>query len=120
MKKIITGIIAVSMIAVLLIGMTGCTSAKKQEAVDAFNQTSAAFNEAATLINNNSDAIDDETITTFQDMSALLSQYKTLLEGDTEISDEKYDEMIKWFGEAKTWAENAKTEIEGVLSDSEK
>lgn len=80
---------------------------------------SASFNEVATLINNNSDAIDDEIISTFQEMSALLTQYKDILEGDGDITDEKYDEMIKWFSDVQTWSKDAKTDIETALTNAQ-
>ena len=54
---------------------------------------------------------------TFQQMSELLSQYKDILEGDSEIEDDKYDEMIEWFGTAESWISDAKAEIETALAD---
>ena len=117
MKKIVTLLLSAVMVLSLALCLAGCgDSPKKQEAIDAFNTTSKEFNEVATLINDNADAIDDEVIEVFQEMSALLSEYKDLLEGDAEISDDKYDEMIEWFGTAQDWFKDAKTEIENAVN----
>ncbi len=118
MKKTISAITAAIIAICMLFSLTGCgDSAKKQEAIDAFNQTSTVFDETANLINANADKIDDEVISTFQQMSELLSQYKDILEGDSEIEDDKYDEMIEWFGTAESWISDAKAEIETALAD---
>lgn len=117
MKKIITLLLSTVMILSLTLCLAGCgDNPKKQEAIDAFNTTSTEFNEVATLINDNADAIDSEVIEIFQEMSALLSEYKDILEGDAEISDEKYDEMIEWFGTAQDWIKDAKAEIESAVN----
>lgn len=119
MKKVLTALLSVTVILSLVLCLSGCSvNEKQQEAIDAFNTTSASFNEVATLINN-SDAIDDEIISTFQEMSALLTQYKDILEGDDDISDEKYDEMIKWFSDVQTWSKDAKTDIETALTNAQ-
>jgi predicted DNA-binding protein YlxM (UPF0122 family) len=120
MKKVLTALLSVTVILSLVLCLSGCSvNEKQQEAIDAFNTTSASFNEVATLINNNSDAIDDEIISTFQEMSALLTQYKDILEGDGDITDEKYDEMIKWFSDVQTWSKDAKTDIETALTNAQ-
>src|SRR5574344_1632304 len=104
MKKTVTSLMAMAIAIAMMFSLSACgTNAKKQEAIDAFNSTKTVFNEAANLINDNPDMFDDDTISTFQEMSALLTQYKELLDGDTEISDEKYDEMITWFSTTKSW-----------------
>ena len=51
-------------------------------------------------------------------MSELLTTYKNLLEGDGEISDEKYDEMITWFGTVQNWISQVKTELNGAFNSS--
>ena len=103
MKKTLSKILAAITVLALVFCLAGCGNSKKDEAIDAFNSTSASFNDVATLINENSSAIDGDIIETFQEMSALLSQYKDILEGNSEVSDEKYDEMIEWFGSVKDW-----------------
>ena len=102
---------------VMVLSLAACSSAPdKQPAIDAFNETSAVFNEAGAIINENADAVDPEVIATFQDMSALLNQYGELLRGDTEIEQEKLDEMTEWLsGDALEWATSAKTELEAYF-----
>ena len=101
----------------LALSLVACSSAPdKQPAIDAFNETSAAFNEAGAIINENAEYIDPEVITTFQDMAALLNQYSEILSSNTEIEQEKLDEMTAWFGEALEWSNNAKTELEAQLA----
>ena len=111
MKKIITAVISSLTIIALMLCFTACGNEKKQEAIDVFNETSTSFNEVAGIINQNADAIDPELIKVFQEISSLLNTYSELLQGDSEISDEKYDEMIAWFKTAQEWIAQAKTEI---------
>ena len=82
-KKTLSKILAAITVLALVFCLAGCGNSKKDEAIDAFNSTSASFNEVATLINENSSAIDGDIIETFQEMSALLSQYKDILEGNS-------------------------------------
>ena len=49
-------------------------------------------------------------------MSALLNQYTEILQGDAEIEDSKYDEMIEWFDQVQTWIGETKTYIETELN----
>lgn len=119
MKKILTAALSVLMVLSMLFCFAACgANPKKQEAIDAFNETSTAFNAVATKINENADALDEQLISVFQEMSSLLTQYKELLEGDGEITDEKYDEMIKWFGTVKDWTGTANTAIDQVLGST--
>ncbi len=114
MKKLLA---AVLLVAMILMCFASCgENPKKQETIDAFNKTSTAFDEVATLINANADSIDDEIISVYKDLSALLTEYKELLESDTELTDEKYDEIIAWLGTAHTAVSDAKTEIETALA----
>ena len=115
MKKTLSKILAAITVLALVFCLAGCGNSKKYEAIDAFNSTSASFNDVATLINENSSAIDGDIIETFQEMSALLSQYKDILESNSEVSDEKYDEMIEWFGSLKDWTKDAKADIENMI-----
>lgn len=115
MKKLLNSVLAAITVLALVFCFAGCGNSKKDEAIDAFNSTSSSFNEVATLINENSSAIDADIISTFQEMSALLTQYKGILEGDSDISDEKYDEMIEWFSSVNDWTKDAKADIESML-----
>lgn len=104
MKKLITLLMAV----VMCISIIACGGVDKQPAIDAFNKASNAFNEAAAVINENPSAYDQEVINVMKEMAALLNQHKELLEGDTEIDEEKLNEMIEWYGTVEQWAEDIK------------
>lgn len=92
------------------------TPDKSQEAIDAFNAATTVFDETAVLINANIDSIDDEVITLYQEMSSVLTECKELLESDTEITDEQYDELIASFNEIEVWATQSKSELESALA----
>ena len=116
MKKTLT-VLSVVLVLVMMIGLVGCgVSEKKQEAIDKHTEVALAFNEVATLINDNKDALDSDVIDTYQQMSTLLNQYTEILQGDAEIDDAKYDEMIAWFDEVQTWIGETKTSIEDMLN----
>lgn len=119
MKKTSTKLLALLLALAMAFGLTACgKNPKKDEAIDAFNKTSTAFNEVANIVNENADSMKEDDIKTFQEMSELLTTYKNLLEGDGEISDEKYDEMITWFGTVQNWISQVKTELNGAFNSS--
>lgn len=119
MKKTSTKLLALLLALAMAFGLAACgENPKKDEAIDAFNKTSTAFNEVANIVNENADSMKEDDIKTFQEMSELLTTYKNLLEGDGEISDEKYDEMITWFGTVQNWISQVKTELNGAFNSS--
>ncbi len=116
MRRTTAIILAVLMIVSLGLFLAGCgDSSKKQEAIQVFNSTSEEFNELSGLINANAHLMDSETISVFQQMSALLNQYRDILMNGDDISDEKYEEMTEWFETAKAWIEESKAELEQAL-----
>ena len=117
MKKTTAILLTLALVLSLAIGLSGCgDSGKKQEAIDAFNTTSAAFNEVAALINENADVIDPSVITDFQDMSALLTRYQGILESNNSVTDEEYDTMIEWFGTVQEWSADMQADLEEYLA----
>lgn len=119
MKKTSTKLLALLLALAMAFGLAACgENPKKDEAIDAFNKTSTAFNEVANIVNENADSMKEDDIKTFQEMSELLTTYKNLLEGDGEISDEKYDEMITWFSTVQNWISQVKTELNGAFNSS--
>ena len=112
MKKTMA-VLSALLALVMMIGLVGCgASEKKQEAIDAFNTTSAAFNEVGAIINENAAQIDADTISDCQQMAELLGRYQGFLESDEEYSDEQYDQMIEWFGTVQDWSADMKTQLE--------
>ena len=120
MRKSIAVIITLVTVITLLFSFTSCgTNEKKQEALDKHTEIALAFNEVAIIINENIDRLDASVVSDYQQMSELLNKYTDILQGDQEISDEKYDEMIAWFDQVEGWIQDTKAEIESMLSESE-
>ena len=79
MKKNLKAIVSIILVLGLLVCLTGCgENEKKQEAIDEFNTTAAAFNEVKDLVNANASEIPDDIITDCQSMAELLNQYQGL------------------------------------------
>lgn len=117
MKKTVKNIFAFVLVFTFIFSLTGClVNEKKEEAIEKHAAVATSFNEVATLINNNSDKINSEVISTYQEMSNLLNQYTQILESDEDLSDEKYDEMINWFKSVEDWVKETKTEIEAMVN----
>lgn len=106
MKKLITFALALMM----CLSLVACGGPDKQPAIDAFNNTSNAFNEVAAVINEDVDSYPEELVTVMVDMANLLNEYQGLLSGDTDFTEEQLSEMIAWFGTVDEWVEDVKTE----------
>lgn len=115
MKKNVSRVLTVVLILSILLSLTACgENAKKQEAIDSFNETSRMFNEVGALINENASEIDADIIADCQSMAELLQRYNGILSADDELTDEQYDEMIAWFESVQDWS----TEIKAALKES--
>lgn len=100
MKKIISCLVVLTM----CISLAACGGTDKQAAID-------AFNEVANAINADPDAYDQDVIDTMVEMADVLQQHKELLEGDTEIEEDKLNEMIEWYGTVEEWVSDVKAEL---------
>ena len=107
MKKITSLLLAF----IMCMSLVACGGPDRQPAMDAFNKTSNAFNEVATVINENPDAYDQEVIDAMVEMANVLNQHKELLESDTELDEEQLNEMIAWYGTVDEWVAAAKEEL---------
>lgn len=107
MKKIISCLVVLTM----CISLAACGGTDKQAAIDAFNKASTSFNEVANAINADLDAYDQDVIDTMVEMADVLQQHKELLEGDTEIEEDKLNEMIEWYGTVEEWVSDVKAEL---------
>ena len=45
------------------------------------------------------------------EMADVLQRHKELLEGDTEIEEDKLNEMIEWYGTVEEWVSDVKAEL---------
>ncbi|MBE6612573.1 MAG: hypothetical protein E7632_08770 [Ruminococcaceae bacterium] len=106
MKKILAVVLAL----VMCLAIVSC-GVDKQPAIDAFNKTSAAFNEVSTVINADIESYDEEFITVMVDMANLLNEYQVILSDDTELTQEDVDAMIEWFGTVDAWVEEVKAAL---------
>ena len=101
----------------LMLCVTGCgDNAKKKEAMEVYNNTIDAYNEVAELINQNADVINEELFAVYQQMGDMIAEYKVVFEGDTELTDEGYDELISNLTGVDEWLASAKQEIEMEIS----
>ena len=109
MKKIIAFVLAL----VLSLSLVACGGADKQPAIDAFNKTSAAFNEVAAIINADIESWDAESVEVMKEMASVLQQHGALLSSNQEISEESLAEMIAWYAEVDQWVASVKALLEG-------
>lgn len=107
MKKLIALVLAL----VLCLAVAACGGPDRQPAIDAFNKARDAFNEVATVINADIEAYDEEVITTMTEMANLLEEHRQVLEGNEELTQEKLDEMLAWYGEVETWVASVKADL---------
>lgn len=112
MKKVL----AILLAAVMLFAFTACGGPDRQPLVDSFNTAKDSFNELANLVNENSDAIDPEVISMFQEMSALLTQYKETIESKESLTQEQIDNMKGWLDDLPEYCDTTKAEIEAGLA----
>ncbi|MBE6824390.1 MAG: hypothetical protein E7513_03480 [Ruminococcaceae bacterium] len=107
MKKLVALLLAV----IMCFALVACGGPDRQPAIDAFNEASAAFDALANEVNANPDAYSQEVFDTLNEMADVMIQHKELLEGDEEISQEKLDEMIAWYGEVNDWVASVEAEL---------
>lgn len=107
MKKLLTFALAM----VMCVALAACGGPDKQPAIDAFEKTSASFNEVAAVINADPDSYPDELITIMIDMANALNEHKQLLASDTELTEEKLNEMIEMYGRVDEWVAETKAEF---------
>ena len=107
MKKLLTFVLAM----VMCLALAACGGPDKQPAIDAFNKTSASFNEIAAVINEDPGAYPEELITVMTNMANSLNESQALLSSDTEVSEEKLNEMIELYKGIDEWIVDVKTEF---------
>lgn len=94
---------ALVLVLIMVLSLAACGGPDKQPAIDAFNKTATAFDEVVNAINADPESYDDELIEVMQDMSELLLQYKDILSGDQELTEEDLTAIIEWLGTVDEW-----------------
>ena len=113
MKKLFSMILAM----VMCVSLTACGGGvDKQPAIDAFNSANTAFTELANKVNADIEAYPDDLIDVMTDMSGMLSEYKALLEGDQELTEENITEIIGVFNQVETWAKESLPQLDSLIA----
>lgn len=95
MRKIITLLAAMA----LCVNLVACGGVDTQPAIDAYNELSSNYNTFVELANEEIDSIDQDDIDYLNALSAEMNEYATMLESDTEFTQEEVDEMVEMFNE---------------------
>lgn len=99
------------------------TGADIQPAIDAFNAASGAFDAVANEVNANIDIYSQELIDTMIAMSDSMTETKTLLESNPELTEEKVQELVATLNDVEAWSKevqaNLDTFVEVVTIDRE-
>lgn len=82
-------------------------------AIEYFNAITTAFDATATAVNSNADAFTEEFKNTMINLSEVLTQYKGLLEGGYEFSEEEYNLMIEDFEAIEQWLLEVESDVFG-------
>ena len=96
----------------LVLSLVACGGPDRQPAIDAFNATSAAFNEFSAVVNENIEEYPDDFVDLMIDMAELLNEYQGILSDDSyELSEDDLNAMIEWFGTVDTWIADSEAEL---------
>lgn len=83
------------------------SGADKQPAIDAFNQTSTAFNAVAEAINADLESYPSEIIDVMNEMSTSLTAIGELLSGDDILTEELVQELVDQLTDIEAWVASA-------------
>lgn len=113
MKKFL----ALVMTLVITLSLAACAGKPdKQPLIDSFNAASSSFDEVATLVNNNADAMAPEMIETLNKVSDMLVEYKKLT--DEDLTQEQINEAVKFLKTVPDSMKEIKTSIEQDLANA--
>lgn len=85
--------------------------ADKQPAIDAFNKTSTAFDAVVEVINANPELYGQDVIDLMTQMSETLTECKTLLEGETMLTEEQVSSLVTQLSDVEAWIAEFEAEI---------
>ncbi len=109
MKKFAAWLISLTLVC----SLAACGSGPdRQPAIDAFNSASDSFQELADAINANPDAYSEDVVSSVSDMADVLIQHKKLLEDEnSDLDEDKLNEMIEWYSSVEDWVKQAKKDL---------
>ena len=98
MKRVLVALLSLAM-TLRLVACGGDAGVDNQPLVDAFNAASTAHAEVATLMNANMGVADPELTDVMIEMAEVLSDYKAIVEGTDELTQEDVDSMVEYLEE---------------------
>lgn len=105
MKKCICYMLTSMLILLFLSGCKGQND--RQRLIDAYNEASTSYMQAAQTIKEQRDGMDDETYRIFVGISEKLKQYRQTISTQNHFSKEEVEEMIKWLRDCRDWSKEA-------------
>ncbi|MBP1557451.1 MAG: hypothetical protein J6A76_06020, partial [Oscillospiraceae bacterium] len=114
MKKLFALIIA----TVMCVSLVACGGVDKQPAIDAFNNATDIYDKLVDEMNKDLSVYPPELIDVMNDMAEALKENKTILEGDTELTEENVAEMVSAFGEVQKWAQETYDSLDEIIAEN--
>ncbi|MBP1578410.1 MAG: hypothetical protein J6C75_08000 [Oscillospiraceae bacterium] len=114
MKKLFALIIAM----VMCVSLVACGGVDKQPAIDAFNNATDIYDKLVDEMNKDLSVYPPELIDVMNDMAEALKENKTILEGDTELTEENVAEMVSAFGEVQKWAQETYDSLDEIIAEN--
>lgn len=114
MKKLFALIIAM----VMCVSLVACGGVDKQPAIDAFNNATDIYDKLVDEMNKDLSVYPPELIDVMNDMAEALNENKTILEGDTELTEENVAEMVSAFGEVQKWAQETYDSLDEIIAEN--
>lgn len=114
MKKLTALLLAL----VMCLGLTACGGTDTQPAIDAFNTAADAFDMTANAINEDVEAYPQELIDTMNEMADAMLEAKALLESDTELTEEKVQELVSDLADVEAWAVDVYENLENMTVEA--
>ena len=108
MKKLLTLLLALA----ICLSLAACSGVDTQPAVDAFNSASTAFDALANKVNAEPGAYRQDFVDSMVDMSTVLTEYKTMLEGGDSLTEEDVTALVQEFNDIEAWVNDVDANLE--------
>lgn len=109
MKKVLALVLA--LVICLSLAACGGDVVTRQDAIDAFNPASISLGDVSKAINADPDSVTQELIDELIGYATEMNEFKAVLEGTEELTEEELNEIIVRTGEIGARAEELKTEM---------